>query len=175
MRYITLLVHVAMFTGVASILGSVSASAESLTFDCQGTYVSSTTSEAKPIGVGQLITIDPVKGAVDAPGGGDNEHCTRGTDWSVVFNLGAIKLLSKIVKACSTLSISETEYSFNTTRELAEKKVIKGKSEYETKNNYWARGSLNRITSKFDATEHFGSSDWTRWQMTCASPQRKSR
>ncbi len=159
MRYITLLVHAAMCTGVAGILGPMSASAESLPFDCQGTYVSSTTSEAKSIGVGQLITIDPVKGAVEAPGGGDNEHCARGTDWSVVFDLGAIKLLSKIVKACTTLGISENEYSFNTTRELTEKKVIKGKSEYETKNNYWARGSLNRITGKFDATEHFGSPD----------------
>jgi hypothetical protein len=164
-----------MFTAVASIQGPTSASAETLVFDCQGTYVSSTTSEAKPIGVSQQITIDPDKGTVEAPGGGDSEHCTSGTDWSVVFDLGAIKLLSKIVKACTILSISETEYSFNTTRELAEKKVIKGKSEYETKNNYWARGSLNRISGKFDATEHFGSSDWTRWQMTCASPQRKSR
>jgi hypothetical protein len=82
---------------------------------------------------------------------------------------------AKLVKACTSLNISDTEYVFKTTREVAEKNLIKGQSEYEIRYEYSAWGSLNRINGKFDATEHFSSSDWTRWQMTCASPQGKSK
>jgi hypothetical protein len=125
---------------LASVLGLTSTFADSLSFYCQGTYVSSTTPEAKPVGAGQLITIDPVRRAVEAPGGGDNEHCTRGTDWSVVTDLGAIKLLSKIIKACTSLSISETEYRFNTSREAAEKTLIKGQSAYDNEERILGAG-----------------------------------
>jgi len=168
------ILQVPMFVGVASTLGFQWAFAEPLIFDCQGTYVSSTGSEANPIRVSRLVAIDPARGAVEAPGGGDNEHCTSGTDWSVA-DFGKIKLLSKIVKACTSLNISDTEYVFKTTREVVDKNLIKGQSEYEIRYEYSAWGSLDRINGKFDATEHFSSSDWTRWQMTCASPQGKSK
>src|SRR5262249_35932987 len=87
----------------------------------------------------------------------------------------ACRLCFHMIGIRFSLNISDTEYVFKTTREVAEKNLIKGQSEYEIRYEYSAWGSLNRINGKFDATEHFSSSDWTRWQMTCASPQGKSK
>ncbi len=61
--------------------------------------------------------IDPERSIVEAPFGGNNDYCSNEGDWQSAAVGPEVRILFRIVKACLTLSITETAYSFYSTVE----------------------------------------------------------
>ena len=119
------------------------------------------------------LMIDLDRGAVEGPGGGSNEYCTREPDWLPVGTYGVIR---KIIKECTTLQVSETLYSFNTTSEIPNR-VPAEQSAPEFAIQRWAEGRLDRTTGEFSATERVKDANANNVtgteKMTCVPAERK--
>jgi hypothetical protein len=150
-----------------------------LFFRCHGTSETTHSDEQPeyhrpPLDWTTTLMIDLDRGAVDGPGGSSNEYCTRESDWLPVGTYGVTR---KIIKDCTTLQVSETLYSFNTTSEIRSR-VPAEQSVPEFAIQRWAEGRLDRTTGEFSATERVEDAKThnvtsTEYKMTCVPAERK--
>ncbi len=128
----------------------------------------------------EQVVIDVEKGLVEGPIGGpahgSNEYCAKASDW--MRSKGAVpnaeKLMIKIIQACSTLTVSERAYDFDTTATVYLR--LEG-SGWEETGKYWASGSLNRITGELTASSYSkhgnAKPQLATWKMNCVAAQSK--
>jgi hypothetical protein len=167
----------AILVGVTPICTLTVAFAEPLFFDCHGTYEFEHGMKAK---VPLQIMIDPERGIVDAPFGGNNDYCSQEGDWQSAAVGPGVRIFFKIVRGCLTLSVTETAYSFYSTVEglLKSVQLSDGQSRGERRDQSRGQGTLNRITGELHAewrTEapNGGKPEYQQWNMTCVPAQPK--
>ncbi len=149
--------------------------AEPLYFDCRGTYEFEQGMKAE---VPLQIMIDLERGIVEAPFGGNNDYCSNEGDWQSAAVGPEVRILFRIVKACLTLSITETTYSFYSTVEglLKSVRLSDGQSTGERREHSRGQGTLNRITGQLHAewrteASNGGKPEYQQWNMTCVPAQ----
>jgi hypothetical protein len=126
---LVLTLRVAIFVCAAIISAPTMACAEPLFFDCQGTVAYSLLgSQRYSSDFSTQIMFDAERGIVEVPGGGrglasaTNEYWTRQSDW---MQVGATSEMRKTVKECTTLRISETNYSYTVTSDIRTSRLLK--------------------------------------------------
>jgi hypothetical protein len=113
----------------------------------------------------------------------------RESDWMQMLATDGIPEKQKIIKDCTSLQISETAYTFTTTRDIRHKfgfEVPEPNSfpslrqpPHKWRMQSWSEGQLNRTTGEFFASQTIDdglrttSIMTTTWKMTCVPTQEK--
>jgi hypothetical protein len=117
-----------------------------------------------------------VEGPIGGPAKGSNEYCMRESNWLLAGVASHVKHMIKIITSCSTLTVSERAYDFETAATY--RVEIEGGGREETHaHKFWGSGSLNRITGSLVANSYLDTGgelqSHTTWKMNCVPVQRK--